>query len=72
MDFVVSFGKTCHIDEEKDLCQKAHYALLYEAWIGKKSAAENGQTTTGVLYSQSVYNVSFESWNGFVDYRQLF
>lgn len=35
MDFVVSFGKTCHIEEEKDLCQKAHYALLYEAWMGK-------------------------------------
>lgn len=38
----------------------------------EKSAAKNGQTTIAVLYSQSVYNASFEGWNGFVDYRQLF
>lgn len=72
MDFVVFFGKTCHFEEEKDLCQKLHYALLYEAWMGKKYAAEDGQTNTGVLFSQSVYNVSFEGWSGFVDCRQLF
>lgn len=41
------------------LCCKRHE--------GEKSAAENGQTTIAVLYSQSVSNASFESWNGFVD-----
>lgn len=43
MDVVVSFGKTCRLEGGKDIFQKLHYALLYDARRGRKSAAEMGK-----------------------------